>query len=257
MDKKKDKSKKKKIIIIKKRSSQKGKEPIAEVKKPIVREGQEEKKVFSPKEPIKEEGKETSKETSKDKPQDADKKMPYKKGASYKKYYTRKDIEFEKQISLKKKPKEEKQRILPKEITITETITVGDLAKKLNIKANEIIKKMMQLGEMVTINKVIDSETASLVAGEFDITTKVVSLYEETKIVLDEKDDPKDYKERPPIITIMGHVDHGKTLLLDAIRDSNIIAKEFGSITQHIGAYSVIVEFKGEKKQISFLDTPG
>lgn len=249
MDKEKGKIKKKKIIIIKKRSTKKANEIDSKIKPETT--SQKPPVFVKPKEePLKKETTEKTKISD-------EKKSSYKKGVSFKKQYIKKDIEFEKQIFIKKKPKEETQPISPKEINITETITVGELAKKCNIKANEIIKKMMELGEMVTINKVIDSETAILVAEEFNVKAKVVSLYEETKIVLDEKDNPKDYKERPPIITIMGHVDHGKTLLLDAIRNSHIIDKEFGSITQHIGAYSVIVSFKGDKKKITFLDTPG
>ena len=258
MDKEKLKKKKKTIIIIRRRSTLKHKKKAEEIegKKKIkdeeILKGEKLKKEIRPLAP-KEKDKEKKLETL----GKQEKKAPYKKGVTYKKQYPKKDVEFEKEISLKKKPREEKQRISPKEIAITETITVGELAKKINIKANELIKKMMELGEMVTINQVIDAETAVLVAGEFNIKTKIVSLYEETKIVLEEEDKPTDYKPRPPIITIMGHVDHGKTLLLDAIRNSNIIDKEFGEITQHIGAYSVTVKFKNQEKKMTFLDTPG
>ncbi len=252
--------KKKKIIIVKKRSDKKrsySTQGIAEKNKSV----KSEKKVE--KEDIKKEKVQSRKEVKKsieDRKEEKreEKKTPYKKGATFKKHYKRKEEDFEKKIQIKKKEDNKPaQRILPKEITITATITVGDLAKKLNIKGNELIRKMMEMGEMVTINQVIDSDTATLVCEEFGVKVKVVSLYEETKIVLDEEDREEDYKPRPPVVTIMGHVDHGKTLLLDTIRHSNIVDKEAGKITQHIGAYKVKINFKGEEKEITFVDTPG
>lgn len=141
---------------------------------------------------------------------------------------------------------------VPKEISIMENVQVGELAKKMNLKPNDIIAKLMKMGMMVTINNVIDSDTATILADEYDCKVKIVSLYEET-VIQEEKDKIEDLKHRPPVVTIMGHVDHGKTRLLDTIRKSSIIDTESGGITQHIGAYQVATE----RGKITFLDTPG
>ncbi len=141
---------------------------------------------------------------------------------------------------------------IPKEINITEFIQVGELAKKLNIKTSELISKLMKMGVMVTITQSIDAETAILVAEEFGCKVSVISLYEET-LIHQKNDEGKDLETRPPVITIMGHVDHGKTKLLDSLRKTDIAAAESGGITQHIGAYQISTP----KGKITFLDTPG
>ena len=141
---------------------------------------------------------------------------------------------------------------VPKEISITEGITVSDLARKMNLKGSDLIHKLMGMGMMVTINQQIDSDTASLLAAEYDCKVNVVSLYDET-VIEEEKEKEEDLKPRPPIVTIMGHVDHGKTKLLDAIRSANVAEGEYGGITQHIGAYTVDLP----QGRIVFLDTPG
>ncbi len=141
---------------------------------------------------------------------------------------------------------------VPKSIDILEAVSVSELAKKMNLKASELIGKLMTMGMMVNINQQIDAETAEIIAAEYDCKVNVVSLYDET-IIEKEKSSEDELVPRPPIVTVMGHVDHGKTKLLDAIRETDIVSKEHGGITQHIGAYKVSLP-NGE---IVFLDTPG
>ncbi|HEY8391891.1 MAG TPA: translation initiation factor IF-2 [Capillibacterium sp.] len=140
-----------------------------------------------------------------------------------------------------------------KSVQIPERITVKEFAQAIEVSAAEVIKKLIALGVMASINQEIDLDTATLVGAEFGVTVEAAPTEEETLVIEEIEDRPESLKPRWPVVTIMGHVDHGKTSLLDAIRESNVIASEAGGITQHIGAYQVDVQ----GKKITFLDTPG
>ncbi|MDK2798534.1 MAG: translation initiation factor [Clostridiales bacterium] len=164
-----------------------------------------------------------------------------------------KDKTFDEKLN-KIQSKEKKAKKESLEIIIGDNITVGELAKKLKKPTAEVIKKLITLGIMATVNQEIDFDTASLIAEDFGAKVeKEIVVTEEDRLFNDVEDDPSQLKPRSPIVVVMGHVDHGKTSLLDAIRESNVTATEAGGITQHIGASRV----KIHGQEITFLDTPG
>lgn len=169
-----------------------------------------------------------------------------KKGAKYRK---------EKRDAVQERLNEEKalERKDSKILKITEYVTVSDLANMMEAEVNKVIGTLMSIGIMVSINQRLDAETINLVAEEFGFKTEYVSA-EVSEAITEEADDEENLEPRAPIVTVMGHVDHGKTSLLDYIRNTNVIAGEAGGITQHIGAYNVKLP---NDKRITFLDTPG
>jgi translation initiation factor IF-2 len=150
------------------------------------------------------------------------------------------------------KPQITVPKAIKRRVKVDEAIVLSELAKRMGIKAGEMIQKLMTLGVMVTVNQTIDFDTAALVAAEFEYEVEKAS-FEEEAVLKAEKDEPGTLAERPPVVTIMGHVDHGKTSLLDVIRKTRVTEFEAGGITQHIGAYNVSTD----NGQIVFLDTPG
>lgn len=168
---------------------------------------------------------------------------------------TRRGKKNKKKNAKNAKESESKQKIFKlTEITIPETISVKDLAAELKKTSSEVIKKLLGYGIMATINNDIDFDTAYLIAEEFGVTAKKKTVVKEEDILFDDSEDKEeDLVPRAPVIVVMGHVDHGKTSLLDAIRSTNVIEGEAGGITQHIGAYQVRVK----DRDITFLDTPG
>ena len=167
-------------------------------------------------------------------------------------------IRKEKELEMEEKLLQTKKKIthvvnpVPKSIEIMEVVSVSELARKMNLKASDLIQKLMSMGQMVTINQQIDADTATILAAEFGADVKIVSLYDET-VIETISDDNAVMLPRPPVVTVMGHVDHGKTKLLDAIRQADVVSGEFGGITQHIGAYMV----ETPHGSLTFLDTPG
>ncbi len=171
--------------------------------------------------------------------------------------YSRERFEEHAEKLVQQRRREEEAAAVPSQIDIMEHVTISELARKMNLKASSLISKLMEMGSMVTINQQIDSDTAAVIAEQYNCTVNIVSLYHET-VIESQKSEEADDSPRPPIVTIMGHVDHGKTTLMDSIREAKVADQEHGSITQHIGAYAVSIDQGSiDQGRIVFLDTPG